>query len=593
MNKQPPVDIKNIIISVVLSMLIIFGWQYYYASPAALKAKQDAAAVTTTQQVTGTKVPDAPTAAVVLNHDEVIKATTRVAIDTDQLSGSINLTGAQIDDLHLNKYREEANATSPLITLLSPSGTANAYFVEQGLVAQPGTSVKLPDSKTVWTAPTGATLTLDKPLTLTWDNGVGLTFARTISISDDYLFTVKQDVTNKSASTVSVLPYARVQRQDTPKIAGIWVFFEGMLGVQNKSLQENKYEAIKKATEPVTIDGQGGWLGFTDKYWSTMLIPNKDAKVSNSYKYVPLPNRDAYQADYVGTEAIVVAPGATASYEDHIFAGVKIVKTINAIYDKYGFTRFDLMIDWGWFAYITKAMFYLLNYVHGLVGNFGVAILLVTVLVKLAVFPIANKSYASMSKMKALKPQMDAIKEKFPDDKTKQQQETMELYKREKVSPLAGCLPMLIQIPVFFSLYKVIYTTIELRHAPFVGWIQDLSAPDPTSLFNLFGLIPWHPWPSLMIGVWPLLMGITMWVQMRLNPTAPDPVQAAMFNWMPVMFTFMLGTFPAGLVIYWAWSNTLSVIQQSYIMKKHGTEIDLFGNMRDSIPFLKKKPATP
>jgi YidC/Oxa1 family membrane protein insertase len=593
MNKQPPVDIKNIIISVVLSMLIIFGWQYYYQGPADQKAKQQAAAVTTTQPVTGTKVPEAPAAAVVLNHDDVIKATTRVAIETDQLSGSINLTGAQIDDLHLNKYRELADQTSPLITLLSPSGTANAYFVEQGLVAQPGTTVKLPDSKTVWTAPADAKLTLDKPLTLTWDNGEGLTFARTISISDDYLFTVKQDVTNKSASTISVLPYARVQRQDTPKIAGIWVFFEGMLGVQNNGLQENKYDAIKKAKEPVTIDGQGGWLGFTDKYWSTMLIPDKDAKVTNSYKFVPLPNRDGYQADYVGTEAIVVAPGTTGSYQDHVFAGVKIVKAINAIYDKYGFTRFDLMIDWGWFAYITKAMFYLLNFVHGLVGNFGVAILLVTVLVKLAVFPIANKSYASMSKMKALKPQMDAIKEKFPDDKTKQQQETMELYKREKVSPLAGCLPMLIQIPVFFSLYKVIYTTIELRHAPFVGWIQDLSAPDPTSLFNLFGLIPWHPWPSLMIGVWPLLMGITMWVQMRLNPTAPDPVQAAMFNWMPVMFTFMLGTFPAGLVIYWAWSNTLSVIQQSYIMKKHGTEIDLFGNMRNSIPFLKKKPATP
>ncbi len=593
MNKQPPVDIKNIIISVVLSMLIIFGWQYFYQMPADQKAR---AAAETQQQAAATqatKVPDAAIAPVVKDHDEVIKATTRVAIDTDQLSGSINLTGAQIDDLHLNKYREEANQTSPLITLLSPSGTANAYFVEQGLVAQPGISAKLPDSKTVWTAPAGAKLTLDKPLVLTWDNGEGLTFARTISISDDYLFTVKQDVTNKTASSISVLPYARVQRQDTPKIAGIWVFFEGMLGVQNNGLQENKYDAIKKAKEPVSIDSQGGWLGFTDKYWSTMLIPDQKAKTTNAYKFVPLPNRDAYQADYVGTEPIVVAPGATASYEDHVFAGVKIVKTINAIYDKYGFTRFDLMIDWGWFAYITKAMFYLLNFVHGLVGNFGVAILLVTVLVKLAVFPIANKSYASMSKMKKLKPLMDEIKEKFPDDKVKQQQETMELYKREKVSPLAGCLPMVIQIPVFFSLYKVIYTTIELRHAPFFGWIQDLSAPDPTSLFNLFGLIPWSPPHALLIGVWPLLMGITMWVQMRLNPTAPDPVQAAMFNWMPVMFTFMLGTFPAGLVIYWAWSNTLSVIQQSYIMKKHGTEIDLFGNMRDSIPFLKKKPATP
>jgi YidC/Oxa1 family membrane protein insertase len=592
MNKQQaPIDIKNTVLAVVLSMLIIFGWQYYYAGPAAQKVKEEAALVE--KQKAAAKLPDAPAAANVKDRAEVIKASSRVVIETDQFTGSLNLAGAQLDDLHFNKYREEANLASPAVTLLSPSGTANAYFVEQGFVAKPGTTAKLPDSKTIWTAPADAKLTLEKPLTLTWDNGAGLTFARTISISDDYIFTIKQDVTNKTAAAVDLLPYARVQRQDTPVIAGYWVFFEGMLGVHNTGLDENKYAALKDSKKPVSVDGQGGWLGFTDKYWATMLIPDKTAKVTNTYQYVAFANRDAYQADYLATEAISVAPGATATYEDHVFAGVKIVKTIDAIYAKYGFDRFDLMIDWGWFAPITKFMFYLLDFAHGLVGNFGIAILLVTVLVKAVLFPIANKSYASMSKMKKLKPEMDKIKEQFPDDKVKQQQETMALYKREKVSPLAGCLPVLIQIPIFFSLYKVILTTIELRHAPFFGWVQDLSAPDPTSLFNLFGLIPWQPWPSLMIGVWPLLMGITMWVQMRLNPAPPDPVQAAMFNWMPVMFTFMLGTFPVGLVIYWAWSNTLSVIQQSYIMKKHGAELDLFGNMRESIPFLKKKPAAP
>lgn len=592
MNKQqPPIDIKNTVLAVVLSMLIIFGWQYYYSGPAAQKAKQQAVLVE--QQKAAAKLPDAPAAATVKNHDDVIKTTTRVPIETDQFTGTVNLTGAQLDDLHFNKYHEEANPASPAVTLLSPSGTANAYFVEQGFVPKPGTQVKLPDSKSVWAATPGAKLTLQNPLVLTWDNGAGLKFTRTITISDDYIFTVKQDVTNSSGTAVDILPYARVQRQDTPHVAGYWVFFEGMLGVHNGGLDENKYAALKKDEKPVTVDGTGGWLGFTDKYWATMLIPDKNAKVTNSYKYISLLGRDAYQADYVGTDVISIAPGATASYEDHIFAGVKIVKTINAIYAKYGFDRFDLMIDWGWFQPITKAMFYLLDFVHGLVGNFGVAILLVTVLIKALVFPIANKSYASMSKMKKLKPEMDKIKEQFPDDKPKQQQETMALYKREKVSPLAGCLPVVIQIPVFFSLYKVILTTIELRHAPFFGWIQDLSAPDPTSLFNLFGLIPWQPWPSLMIGVWPLLMGITMWIQMRLNPTPGDAVQASMFNWMPVMFTFMLGTFPVGLVIYWAWSNTLSVIQQSYIMKKNGVEVDLFGNILDSIPFLKKKPVTP
>ena len=587
MTKPPAIETKNIVMAVVLSMIIMFGWQYYYQGPALKKAEEQA-------KVEAVKPVTAQAAVPLQDRATLIAATPRVKIETDQFAGSINLAGAQLDDLQLVKHTIDVSPTSGAVTLLSPSGAPNAYYVEQNFVAQPPGSALVPDSKTVWTAPAGAVLTLDKPLTLTWNNGAGLNFERTISISDDYLFTVKQSVTNTSATAVNLIPYARVQRQDTPTIAGYYVFFEGMLGVQNGGLQENKYAALKKTPEePVKVSSTGGWLGFTDKYWATMLIPDKQAKVTNTYKFVTIPNRDAYQADYLADQAITVAPGTSASYEDHVFAGVKIVDTINSINKKYGFEKFDLMIDWGWFSPITKTMFYLLEFVKNIVGNFGIAILVVTVLVKLLVFPIANKSYASMSRMKALKPQMDAIKEKYPDDKTKAQQETMELYKREKVNPMAGCLPMLIQIPIFFSLYKVILTTIELRHAPFYGWIHDLSAPDPTSLFNLFGLIPWHPWPSLMIGVWPLLMGVTMWLQMRLNPTPADPIQASMFNWMPVMFTFMLGTFPVGLVIYWTWSNTLSVIQQSYIMKKHGTELDFFGNIKDSIPFLKKKPASP
>ena len=587
MNKQPPVDIKNVILAVVLSMLIVFGWQYYVAAPAAEKAKQ--------QEVAIAAAPVASNAPVKIEDREtLIAASKRLKIETDQFSGSINLEGARLDDLKLVKYNETANPKSPAITLLSPSGANNAYFVEQGFAVAKGDTTNLPDSKTIWTAPAAAVLTLEKPVTLSWDNGQGVLFERTISISDNYIFTVTQKVTNKGVAAVNLYPFARVQRQDTPVIAGYWVFFEGLLGVHNGGLTENKYAALKKApTEPVVVDGKGGWLGFTDKYWATMLIPEKATKVTNTYSFVNIPGRDGYQADYLGIDPSTIPPGSTATYEDHIFAGVKIVDTINAISAKYGFEKFDLMIDWGWFAPITKFMFYLLEFVKDIVGNFGIAILLVTVLVKLVMFPIANKSYASMSKMKKLKPQMDEIKEKFGDDRAKQQQETMELYKREKVNPMAGCVPMIIQIPVFFSLYKVILTTIELRHAPFFGWIHDLSAADPTSVFNLFGLIPWQPWPSLMIGIWPLLMGITMWVQMRLNPAPPDPIQASMFNWMPVMMTFMLGSFPVGLVIYWTWSNTLSVIQQSYIMKKHGAELDLFGNIRDSIPFLRKKPATP
>ncbi len=585
--QKPQIDPKNMIMAVVLSMLIVFGWQYFYTGPNAKKAEEAAAVQQQTAQIATTAESTVKDAATVLAGSK------RVKIDTPELSGSINLTGAQFDDLRLNKYHETIDPKSPLIALLQPSGTQDAYFVEEGFVPRPGTSVAVPDSKTEWQAAEGAALTADKPLTLTWDNGAGLKFERQISVSDDYLFTVKQTVTNAGTTPVDLLPYARVQRQDTPKIAGFWVFYEGLLGVQNKGLEEHKYAALKKDPEaPVTISGTGGWLGFTDKYWATVLIPDQKAKLSSSYRFVKIPGRDGYQADTLADTPLTVPAGGSASYEDHIYAGAKVVGTINAIYNKYNFERFDLMIDWGWFAPITKAMFYLLSFVHSLVGNFGIAILLVTVLVKAAVFPLANKSYASMSKMKNLKPQMDAIKEKNPDDRAKQQQETMELYKREKVNPMAGCLPIFVQIPVFFSLYKVILTSIELRQAPFFGWIHDLSVQDPTNLFNLFGLIPWTPPHFLMLGFFPLLMGITMWVQMRLNPAPPDPVQAQMFNWMPVIFTFSLGSFPAGLVIYWAWSNFLSIVQQSYIMKKHGTELNLFGNIRDSLPFLKKKPAS-
>ncbi len=584
--QTPQFDPKNMIMAVVLSMIIVFGWQYYYAVPNAKKAEQQATAQQQTAQIA------APADANVRDVAAVLAEGKRIKIDTPELSGSINLTGARLDDLHLNNYHETIDPASPVITLLKPSGTADAYFVEEGVVAKGATTVTLPDSKTEWKAEDGATLTLDKPLRLTWDNGAGLKFERLISISDQYLFTVKQTVTNTGSTPVELLPFARVQRQDSPKISGYWVFYEGLLGVQNGGLEEHKYAALKKDPDtPVTLSNKGGWLGFTDKYWSTMLIPDQQTRVASTYRFVKIPGRDGYEADYLADSALSIPAGGSATYEDHVYAGAKIVGTINSIYKKYNFERFDLMIDWGWFAPLTKAMFYLLNFVHGIVGNFGVAILLVTVLVKAAVFPLANRSYASMSKMKKLKPQMDALKEKYPDDKVKQQQETMELYKKEKVNPVAGCLPIVVQIPVFFSLYKVILTTIELRQAPFFGWVHDLSVQDPSNIFNLFGLIPWVPPHFLVLGFWPLLMGITMWVQMRLNPAPPDPVQAQMFNWMPVIFTFSLGSFPAGLVIYWAWSNFLSIVQQSYIMKKHGTDLDLFGNIKDSLPFVKKKPA--
>lgn len=581
---------KNFILAIVLSMAIIFGWQYFYAKPLADKA-QEQPAISQTAETPAAKVPGAAQPAAAITRDEALGNSPRVKIETPELLGSINLAGAQIDDLHLLGYRETIDPKSPTIVLLSPAGTPNAFFAEQGFVGATGTTAKLPDARTVWSAEQGAVLGAGNPVTLTWDNGEGLIFTRKISIDDHFVFTVTQSVSNNSAAPVALIPYGRIQRQDTPVIAGWYVFFEGMLGVLDDRLQEIHYKDVKGAKEPTKIDSQGGWLGFTDKYWAAAMIPDQAKAFTSSFLHQTQDGRDVYQTDYLAKDAITVQPGGTGIYQDELFAGAKVVKTVQAIGEKYKIEKFDLLIDWGWFEFITKPMFHLLEFIKGIVGNFGIAILVATVLVKLAVFPLANKSYASMSKMKKLQPEMAKLKELYPEDKMKQQQGMMELYKREKVSPISGCLPVVVQIPVFFSLYKVILTSIELRHAPFYGWVHDLSAADPTNFFTLFGLISWAPPSLLHLGIWPLLMGITMWVQMRLNPTPPDPVQASLFNWMPIMFTFMLGSFPAGLVIYWAWSNSLSILQQSVIMKRNGVDIDLLGNIRDSLPFLKKKTA--
>jgi YidC/Oxa1 family membrane protein insertase len=591
-----PLEQKNFLAAVLISMAIIFGWQFFYVAPQMKEAEQLAKQQQATQTAPGATAqpgttPALTSAASVVTRDAALAASTRIAIDTPDVDGTINLKGAVLDDLRLKKYRETVDKTSPEIVLLSPSGTKNAYFVRHFLALPAGVTGKVPDDKTVWSADTDAKLGIDAPVRLTWDNGEGLLFVREISISDKYVFQVKQTVENKSQAPLVVFPYAQVQREDTPLIAGWYVFYEGMIGIHNGTLTEVGYADVAEADGTVTVPSTGGWLGFTDKYWSTALMPDVKTQVANTYKHVKDGNRDIYQAEYITSAPLTVAPGGSATYVDHVFAGVKEVGTVNTIGDKLGVDTFDRMIDWGWFPYLTKPMFWLLSTLNALVGNFGIAILLATVVVKLLIFPLANKQFVSMSKLKLLQPEMERLKAQHGDDRTAMQKDMMELYKREKVSPVSGCLPIFVQIPVFFALYKVILTTIELRHAPFFGWIQDLSAPDPTSMFNLFGLLPFSVPQILLIGIWPLLMGITMWVQMRLNPAPADPIQASLFNWMPVIFTFTLGGFPAGLVIYWAWSNLLTILQQSYIMKRNGVEVDIFGNIKDSLPFLKKKTA--
>ncbi len=603
-------DSKNLIIAIALSLAIMLGWQYFFAP----KKKPQPAQPQASQQMpnpaaTGDKtLPTAPTgapggaqapqgpppgapAASVQPREVVIAASRRVRIDTPSLTGSINLKGGRLDDLSLKKYHQTVDPQSPIITLLNPVGAKDAYFTETGWAPAAGARVKIPGPETVWSAPEGAALAVDRPVTITWDNGEGVIFSRTFTVDENYMFTITQTVENRTDKPLTLFPYARVQRHGVPKVQGYFVLHEGLIGVLDGDLFEVKYkDLMKDDAEPREADSAGGWLGITDKYWAVTTIPaDQKERIHGRFFHEKSAGQDIFQADYLDRQGLTIAPGAKGQSKSLVFAGAKVVRLIDAYEKQYGIQKFDLLIDWGWFYFITKPMFWLLHLLYGFLGNYGFAILAATLFIKLVLFPLSNKSYASMAQMKKLQPELARIKELHKDDKMKQQQAMMELYRKHKVSPMAGCLPMLVQIPIFFSLYKVLFVTIEMRHAPFIGWIRDLSAPDPTSLFNLFGLIPWDPPHMLMIGVLPLIMGITMWIQMRLNPTPPDPIQAQMFNWMPVIFTFMLGTFPAGLVLYWAWNNFLSIIQQAYIMKKNGAEVHLWQNIKDSLSFLKKK----
>ncbi|MFK8253756.1 membrane protein insertase YidC [Ancylobacter terrae] len=597
---------RNMILAIVLSMAVLVAWQYFSGIPqmeaqrqAAQQAQQQAAqapaADGSAPPAPSTSAPPqtAPAVPKALTRAEALALAPRVPIDTPRVVGSIALKGGRIDDLSLKDYRETVSPDSPIIVLLSPSGGPNPFYAEFGWVGAAGANLKLPNSETVWTAPAGATLTPQAPLVLTYDNGEGLLFKRTVSIDTNYMFHVVDDVENTGANPVSLHPFALVSRHGTPHTLGYYILHEGLIGVTSEGgLHEIKYKAITEAKSE-TFPSVGGWLGITDKYWAATVIPGTAEKVQARFSASAQGNDFAYQTDFLG-DALTVAPGGKATTDGRLFAGAKEVRIVDGYQETYKIDRFDLLIDWGWFYFITKPLFLVIDWIYKFVGNFGVAILIVTVLLKGIFFPLANKSYASMAKMKAVQPEIQALKERYGDDRMKLQQEMMEIYKKEKINPVAGCLPILIQIPVFFALYKVLFVTIEMRHAPFFGWIKDLSAPDPTTIFNLFGLIPWDPGAVpvighfLMLGVWPIIMGITMWAQMKLNPAPPDPTQKAIFDWMPLIFTFMLASFAAGLVIYWAWNNTLSVIQQSIIMRRNGVKVELWDNVKSL--FTRKKP---
>jgi YidC/Oxa1 family membrane protein insertase len=604
---------RNFFITIALSVLILGVWQYFYVLPRAevqrkaeqaeldRKAAEQKAAQPAQPGAAGTDagvpaqgaVPGIPgtAGASEANRDQALAKTQRLPIDTPSLTGSINLTGGRLDDLRLKDYRLTVDPNSPIIELLNPQALPNGYFAEIGFVGNAETGA-VPGPDTVWTPEGNQTLTPSTPVTLVWSNDKGLTFKRTIKVDADYMFTVSDTVSNAGAVPVSLSSYGRVTRFDKPLHAAAYVLHEGLIGfTQEGGLKEVGYPKIEDEKQVSPEMATAGWLGITDKYWAVALVPSDKQSFQPRFSFFA-DGRARYQSDFL-TDTISVAPGQDATVETMVFAGAKEVAKLNAYEVDRKIIEFNRLIDWGWFHFITKPMFWLIDNLYKLLGNFGLAILATTVLVKAVFFPLANKSYASMANMKKVQPKMLEIREKYADDKMKQQQAMMELYKTEKINPIAGCWPVLVQIPVFFALYKVLYITIEMRHAPFFGWIQDLAAPDPTSLFNLFGLLPFDPSTVpmfghfLMLGVWPIIMGITMFLQMRMNPTPPDPTQAMIFNWMPLIFTFMLASFPAGLVIYWAWNNTLSVIQQGVIMKRQGAKIELWDNLAG---MFKRKP---
>lgn len=547
-------DNKNLFIAIFLAVGIMLGFQYFAPSRTTPQP---------TPQTISQPVP-APILEKKLGRVQAIAATPRrLPIKSDSLSGSLNLEGVLFDDLTLIRYHETVDPLSPAIPLLSPKASSQAYYAGFKWGAEQG--IGLPSETTQWTT-TDTELTPETPVTLSWDNGQGLLFQQFISVDNNYMFTVAQQVTNKGTVPFALTPQAMLARHGKAQSSGFFILHEGPVGVFDGKLHDPSYDDIT-TTGTLHNPKSPGWIGLTDKYLLAALIPDPRLPMASSYSCQGEGEGTIITANYQ-RDPLILEPGKTIEVTNHFFAGAKVLRLLDGYEETLGIKHFDLAVDFGWFYFLTKPIFYVLEFLKGFLGNFGLAILALTVVLKLAFFPLANKSYSSMGRMKALQPEIEKLRERYADDRLKVNEKTMELYKREKVNPLAGCLPMLIQIPVFFALYKVLFVSIEMRQAPFYGWIHDLSAPDPTTVFNLFGLIPWDPPSFLMLGAWPLIMGVTMFLQQKLSPPPADPAQAKIFLFMPIFFTYLLAQFPAGLVIYWAWNNTLSISQQWFIMRR-------------------------
>lgn len=572
-NQSPlgdPRDTRNLFLAIILSLGVILGWQHFVEKPRLeqVRAQQQQQIETASTAATAAPVspllPEATQVASVRPRTEVLAENPRRPIASGALHGSISLKGGRIDDITLARYRETMEEGSPEITLMSPGGVDLPYYAEFGWRGPTGT--RLPDQDTVWQAEAGDQLAPGKPVVLSWDNGAGLIFEKKIELDDDYMFSISQSVRNNTGAAVVLHPYGLIARSVEPNPSAMFLQHEGAIGVYEKTLHEDAYEDLNE-TPLITRKTTGGWFGFTDKYWLVALVPPQDVAIDARSLHAPQVANNRYQVDYLAAP-VTVEPGQSQSVTSHLFAGAKELRLLDHYEKALGIPHFDLAIDFGWFYFLTKPFFYSLDWLAGALGGFGLAILAFTVVVKLLLFPLADHAYFSMAKMKVLMPKLTELRAQYASDPQKQSQEMMALYKKEGINPLSGCWPILIQIPIFFALYKVLFVSIEMRHAPFYGWIKDLSAADPSNVFTLFGLLPMDAPLGLHLGLLPILMGITMWLQMKMSPPPTDPAQRIVFGMMPVVFTISMAGFPVGLVLYWTWSNLLSILQQYVLMRR-------------------------
>lgn len=548
---------RNLIVIFFFTVLVL--WMYEYFVPTFTQETGEKSAPIVQES---TKDGDQATP-VILSTESALGLFKRVSLSSDALDGSINLTGAVFDDIKLKEYKKSTDKDSSWVELLSPDQTTEPYSVSFGWVSGDSqNSVEVPGSKTEWKSSENNNLTKNSPIELKWQNSDGVLFLRKISIDDQQMITVKDMVINSSKKDISLYPYGMIVRKGAIKANDTMLIHEGLVGVLDGKLKETDYKTLKEE-KIKEYHSDGGWAGMTDKYWLVSLAVPGEKSITVRNRFRTQDNTDMYTTELIGNEHTIIS-GGQSEHTYNFFAGAKKVGLLDKYEKEYDVKKFDLAVDFGYLYPITKPMFHVLTFLHGFIGNFGLAILMLTILVKLLLFPMARKSQTSMAAMKKLQPELELLKKKYPDDPAKRNQMMMEFYKKQKVNPASGCLPMLIQLPIFFSLYKVLYISIEMRHTPFFGWIHDLSSPDPTSIFNFFGLIPWAPPAFLMIGAWPLIMGITMWLQQRLTPqpASVDPIMKKAMAFMPVFLVYIMAPFPAGLVIYWAWNNTLTIVQQ-------------------------------